>query len=289
MTKEEYYQTVFEAIKEHFGDGYTVTRQTVAKNNGTELEGITVKHEGSVVAPTVYPDDPYRKGTDAQEAARAMIGSIEEAILEDLGALQFFYDYGEIKKKVCFRIVSAKRNEELLSRVPHRIIEDLAMIYVVPVDMGKRGQGTITVLNSHMDFWEADEDDLHLAAMENTPKLMPAKMMPMDEMVPLAKILGTSSLSIISNENFAYGAGVIFYTGLSQKLHKRLGDFYIIPASVHECILIPGACSISIDRTEEIIRIVNQECVEENEFLSDTLYRYDSDTGTIVPARSWGE
>lgn len=163
------------------------------------------------------------------------------------------------------------------------------MIYVVPVDMGEKRKGTITILNSHMDFWETDEDDLHLAAMENTPKLMPAKMMPMDEWAPLADVSDTSCLAILSNEDLVYGAGTIFYTGLPKKLHKRLGDFYIIPSSVHECILIPGACSISIDRTEEIMRVVNQECVEENEFLSDTLYRYDSDTGTIAPARNWNE
>ena len=52
-----------------------------------------------------------------------------------------------MKETLSMEVVSAARNAELLEKVPHKEIEDMAVVYRFVVDSGDDGRGSILIIN----------------------------------------------------------------------------------------------------------------------------------------------
>ena len=59
MTKEEFANEMRDRIEMEMGEGYEVSVLKVAKNNGVEMTGISVKNEKTNISPTLYVDQFY--------------------------------------------------------------------------------------------------------------------------------------------------------------------------------------------------------------------------------------
>ena len=62
------------------------------------------------------------------------------------------------------------------------------------------------------------------------------------------------------------------------------GDFYILPSSVHELLVIPRDAGMEISELEKMVCEVNATQVSVEERLSDHVYAYDSQTHEIYRA-----
>ncbi|WP_155830828.1 DUF5688 family protein [Butyrivibrio sp. AE3009] len=51
------------------------------------------------------------------------------------------------KGKLAMEVVSAERNAELLETVPHRNMEDMAIVYRIVLDSSSEGRSSILVTN----------------------------------------------------------------------------------------------------------------------------------------------
>ena len=58
-------------------------------------------------------------------------------------------------------------------------------------------------------------------------------------------------------------------------------SFYILPSSIHETILVPDSGQYTPHELQEIVKSANRTVVERKEFLSDSVYYYDRDTGML--------
>lgn len=88
----------------------------------------------------------------------------------------------------------------------------------------------------------------------------------------------------VINGGQAYGAGVMIYEDfMSSVLNgiKQDTDFYILPASIHELIVVPSSVKCTKDELRGIIAQVNSTVVREEDRLSNELYYWDSKTGKI--------
>lgn len=54
------------------------------------------------------------------------------------------------------------------------------------------------------------------------------------------------------------------------------GNFYILPSSVHDLILLPDSFAICTDSLREMVKEVNESTVAREESLSQDVYYYDS-------------
>ena len=54
------------------------------------------------------------------------------------------------------------------------------------------------------------------------------------------------------------------------------GDFYILPSSTHEVLIVPKDEMVDLKELEKMVQSVNQEMVAAEEFLSDHVYEYDA-------------
>lgn len=85
------------------------------------------------------------------------------------------------------------------------------------------------------------------------------------------------------------GAGALFYPGALDEAAKKMGgNFFILPSSIHEVLLIRDD-----DREgrwvelEEMVKVINAEEVEPADVLSNYVYHYDAATKTLEKASTY--
>ena len=86
---------------------------------------------------------------------------------------------------------------------------------------------------------------------------------------------------VVNNELGINGAITILYDNLMKNFANNVGDFYIIPSSVHEMLFIPCCGGLEADSIKDMVYNVNRESVREEDFLSDNIYHYDMATNTF--------
>ena len=88
---------------------------------------------------------------------------------------------------------------------------------------------------------------------------------------------------IISNKVRTYGAGFLTNTDFLNSIAKMFeNDFYILPSSIHECIVLPYSKDIEVEELNKMIKEVNVTQVAEPEVLSDHAYFFDRETQALI-------
>ena len=210
----------------------------------------------------------------------------------DVSSIGKCMEYEAVKGKIVYRLINRKRNSEMLKDVPHREILDLVLVYRIIVAIDTDRKGTILINNEIVAKWGITEEKLYELAQENTMRLFKADMMKMqnllNELMP-----GNESevdedapqLWILTDNERHYGATVMVYPEMMEQISEKLGyDFYIIPSSVHELILVKKDAVISTEALKEMICEVNENEVDATEILSDHPYYYDREKGKLEAA-----
>lgn len=81
---------------------------------------------------------------------------------------------------------------------------------------------------------------------------------------------------VATNTNRNYGASVMLYPLFLQEFAKKTkSDYYVLPSSVHEVILVPKKNEEGeVEMLKEMVKDTNKTEVAEEEILSDTVYLY---------------
>lgn len=87
---------------------------------------------------------------------------------------------------------------------------------------------------------------------------------------------------ILTNALRNQGAAAILYDGILKRLSDKFGsDLYILPSSIHECIIISAEEEDAREGLERLVCRVNHSQVAKEERLSDHVYRYERKTDEI--------
>ena len=87
---------------------------------------------------------------------------------------------------------------------------------------------------------------------------------------------GYDSPLVVRSKREHNGASFILHSELMEDLAENVKcDFYIIPSSVHELIIIPVDFGLDADSIKEMIKAINSEVLSAEEKLSDSLYLWD--------------
>ena len=177
MQFDEFQQKMVAWMEEHIGGRFAVN--DVLKTNDTVLKGLTQTpgENGLSVAPTVYLDDIYERYMNHEMTFSAAASMVEAQYMQhsqqskQVAQMAGNYtDWEVVKDKVYMNVVGAKANRQLLEQCPHRIVaEDLAETYRVLVQKGQDGIMSYKIDNSMMKVLGVTPDQLHEAAMVNTP------------------------------------------------------------------------------------------------------------------------
>ena len=90
-------------------------------------------------------------------------------------------------------------------------------------------------------------------------------------------------LYLLSNkERVVYGARGILRTDLLQAFAMGAdSNLYILPSSIHELILLPDNGNYCVEEMREVVKTINETEVPETERLSEMMYYFRKDSGTV--------
>lgn len=197
----------------------------------------------------------------------------------------------EIKNTILFHIVNAEKNQELLEHVPHEVYLDLAFVFFYMADWERGRKKVFLFNNKQMREYGITKEELKQWSMENTPRLLPVSFHPMDDLLrgfqfeehpsrrtkplPVEQV----PMYVLTNVKMFLGAACLFYPKVLSSIGNTLqSDFYILPSSIHECIILPSSDAYTKNELEEIVHEVNTSQVPEQEILSDHVYFYQNKT-----------
>ncbi len=248
---------------------------TVTKNNGTRRTGILFKQEDSNLAPTIYLEEFYQKylkGQQVPDLADSICSIYQEIRVKKTCDCQNLFDFNHVKEHIVYKLIRRDANEELLKQIPYESFLDLAVVYYIQIDNTRFGSAAIQIRNEHLRYWRVEKEEICRLAEKNTPRIYP---------VQIRQIV--RFMYVATNEQCSLGAAVMRYPDFREKVKGMIrGDFYILPSSIHEVILVPESFGLEPERMQEMVKEINQTGVAPEEVLSDSVYYFDGEEIRIV-------
>lgn len=271
--------------------GATVEMSDVVKVQGESYRGISVRMNDSPIAASMNLRGAHERlmdGADYHDILQSIHDQAIEAVSQGRGFdLDLVQDYGKAKERLCMEVIPIKGNEELLTGIPHTVMEDLAVIHRIDID----DHAVVTVTNNLLDHFGISEEQLHADALVSAPEIRPAKVLPMHEMLGIPEAFvdpAAPVLYVATTSEQVKGAGVIAYPGLMEEAAEKLGgDFFILPSSVHEVLFLPQKGDENYRDLQAMVREINETQVAPEERLSDEVYHYDSRDKVFERAESF--
>lgn len=200
--------------------------------------------------------------------------------------------YRVVRTMLVPRLIPVGGNEEMLVEIPHFRIKDMALTYEVEfMQKGDLRRIMMKVSNRYLRAWNVSPEMLHKDAMESGADRHPAKLYRMEDCLlePLPiRILapdGIPELFVATVEGSLFGAAVILYPGFLEKAAIAMGgDYYILPSSVHEMLLLRAGEGYDTEELEALVRFVNENTVIPPERLSNRVLKY-SDICGVFPGK----
>ena len=303
MEFEKFVENVKETIKDYLPAEYNNASVDVyphEKLNENYL-GLTVRTENQVASPTLNLNMFYEQMQDVQMNIEDIMERMAEVVQitpMDID-MDILTDYEKAKENLFIRVSDADRNQEMLSKVPHTRVENLAITYHIFANSGADGIASAIVNNEMMKLFGISKDQLHQDALENSPKVFPVKIESMDKMMENMmrndmRAAGIKEedidqmmeemyqnmavpLTIVTNEQMLDGASVLFYPGQMDQIGELLkGDYYILPSSTHEMLVLPDNGEMTSRELKHMVMEVNNSEVRPEEKLADEVYHYDT-------------
>jgi hypothetical protein len=181
------------------------------------------------------------------------------------------------KDKIMPRLIPQKGNEEMLKQSPHFLMDDLAVLYYFDLE-----NASIRITNQIANEKKWLPEEIHQYAKENIEQHILfgpmhqflAELMQQTE-IDLDESQLFKPMFILTNDKKQYGAAAVVSDKIMEKVEEIIGeDFYIIPSSQHEVIILPNEI-MPVKEVEEMIKEVNRTEVSVDDFLSDCVYRYN--------------
>ena len=199
--------------------------------------------------------------------------------------------YERIKKQIVFRLTGGRdyvKNFDSLLRDPAG--NGLFKIYVIELSQ----QFSVLLTKKLVEKMGYSIENIYRDAELNTESLYPPVFKNIEKAI-MESITGTgvkenlltdkspeeytedykSQMYVLTNDSARYGASVICYKGVVEKVSEIMkGDFYMIPSSVHEFIILSADVNKDSRSLNNILTDVNSCYVKDGEILGNQVLYY---------------
>lgn len=248
----------------------------VTKSDGVK-EGLLVKTSNGI-CPTLYltGEEDELKIFDIIEKAIECVG---DKTTDDLNSV--------IRDKSQWRLSAVNlercRENGYLNDKAYIEVLDLAFIPTVQINTCasvKLSEKALDALGiSITEFLKValDNTQLSIKSMRDVLKGMMFPGVEVDEDDPMLEMMlppDDGGMKVSVDPECRYGATLLVNEELLQKTREEMGNFYIIPSSIYEVILVKEDMADG-DSLREMIGSVNDTVVSAEDFLSNNAYYYD--------------
>ena len=287
LSYELFCEHFLEQLRLRFGKDYVLEREDALGYNGVHKEMLLVGKTGAGCIPR-FDLRAYYEAYLERGKWEELFVEIEQAVYSQKvpteQKLKELFSKEQIRERLIVRLLSKKRNEELLKDMPHLPFLDLVITFHVLIEKEEGGTKTVRVTKK---IWEEYIGEsmlqMYQLALHNTELFFPARMEKLEKLLHMPELFGESGLFMLSNQYGIYGATVLLYEGVQKKIESVLGgDYYVIPSSVHEILVIQKQNVPNEELLKDTILEVNRTQVGAEDVLSNLLYRYEEQQLTCV-------
>ena len=303
MTIQDFMLEAESAVRDYFSKcdlgSIEVDQVEVVKANDTRLYGLRLVPKGAHAGWTVYLDDLYSR----YEEGEAMDELLEEAAYRCEDGLEFEIpaepnamdlSFEKIRDRLSVRLLGIRNNMTYMAGRPYIDVGcGLALIPVINCERNVASEWVLAVTEDLLrSMIGCSREELLSAALENTVNLEPPVLMSLSDYVysnfvrpvtvqnyladpemPPEKRKGALMLT---NSSTFFGAAVLYYPGLREKIAALLGcGYYVLPSSVHEVMIIPDDAEPDLTQMKATVLEANASVVDRSELLSDNVMHYD--------------
>ena len=202
-------------------------------------------------------------------------------------------DYSQIKEHVSFRVTN-KRNLKTDSPYKHLVGDIVAQLVVTARNEDRFMSAQPT--RKYLESLGVDYATILYDAMENTPDNYEIYSLgEFNDFIMTGKPYKKHSLTDKGTDNIVYSDNeinnvyivssksmvdvtVFMHKHRLDTLHDLVGDYYIIPSSKFEVLIVPKCTEVgkgNIKELKSMISYVNTTTVKDNDVLSNHLFEYD--------------
>ena len=301
MNYEEFKSELQEEIQANFLQNIDFMSHVVNRTNET-LDALTLRFEGQDVGCTIYPEQMYKdyqNGVSISQIADGVSASvsIHSAICPPMPEI----NQENAQKSISFSLVNIDKNKQMLQDCPYKVIHDMAAIprWHVSED------ASFLVTNNLMQHLKMTKEEVLEIAQRNTEsaeytckdlnEVMREVMAEegisqefLDELLPTAEPL----FYIVTNQNRMDGSCAILSDNFMQKTAEQIGneELYLLPASRHEMLIVNPNIVTDTSELKNMVMSVNgnADVLKEQDYLSDSVYKYNANEHSISVCDSKG-
>lgn len=262
-------------IDERFNGNIIISFENRVTNNTTK-ECVIVRKKGSKIAPLVWFDtivDMYNECSSIDDIIDYLVQLTTKTPPIDTSALKLTKE--SLQKNLRLMLVSSENNDELLKRVPYVNIPNTDLVALMKYDCGH--SYVVYITNELVErVTDVSISEMFEFAFEN---LSAQKII----FRPLSEVIDEPDcdfipLYVLHAGDISTGATVILKPGCLDYVRNAVGDFYILPSSVAEVMILPKYNSTqNVQVLVDIVRSINEEMVQPEDRLSNNIYEYDGE------------
>lgn len=303
MEFKEFIVKIENSIKEFYGENVKVEVKKITKNNGVILNGVVITKEDENISPTIYLEGfygDYLKGKAFGRIVQEIIQIYEEHKIKVPINMDFFLDYQAVRGRLFLKVINYEKNEERLVDIPHKRFLDLAVVVYYAYMNDYLGRGSIQVNVSHLDSWGVSQEEVFGEAEKNTREKLGVEILGMKDM--LWELMGDRespefeqireniscmekeiTMHVLTLRGRYYGAASICFPDMLREFARKCKrNFYILPSSIHELIVIPDTGRENPENLRNMVREVNDDHVDAEEQLSDNIYYFNLESESVI-------
>lgn len=262
----------------------------IIKNNGVKYKALIIKLKSNAAAPTIYMDyyfGLYKQGKDFKFIMDSIYNNFKESVNKLEVTENNPIDLADYKDRIFIKAVNYEKNKERLEDCPFIPFLDMAITFRYLVSKDDKEISSLLIRNDLMDAWELNTHSLYKTAYYNTKKLFPPIVRKMSDVIKsyVAEdvFVPDNEMYVLTNECGINGAAYITYKEILEDFGKDIFcDFYIIPSSIHEIILIPKKETEDEEMLKMFVKGVNSTAIPKTDFLSDNVYLFTREGGIII-------
>lgn len=262
---EPFREQLIKGLEEHYGGRAEITVQKVLRANGERYEGLLAAFgTGEENIPVMRLDELYRMYRDGETDLDGCVGFArrfreEHGRSERMAAFSKVirsWEYG--KRNVYPLLLSTEENRELLGELAHTPVPglDLSAAYLIREEGDGYAFRCLGSLIGEM--------------MEQTG---------LDTVPGLEEEMEGVEMYVLTNRTGSYGAAGLLERETVREFAKGR-NYYILPSSLHETIWVPAE-QCERKQLDEMVREINEEQVDREEWLSCHSYFYDGERDEI--------
>ncbi len=257
----------------------------VDKLQGASYKGLSVRFKEDNTGLSMDLSNAFKSFEKGENSLGQALQGVMDTIRNALKEIPRFNeedlsDYSRVKEHLVMQLIPVEGNQGMLKGLPHKKVEDLAVVYRVELnDPGHEYSALVT--DGMLKEFGITAEDLHRDAVISQMQHCPPTLENMSEI--MSKMSGgvfdvpESPLWVASVEGGLHGAAAVMLTDFMDEAAEKLGgNFFVLPSSIHECLFIPDDGNADRKDLERMVRSVNRAEVSERDFLSNSVYHYDS-------------